>query len=230
MLYVVPSRGRPANVATLINEFRNTRTVAKLRIALDDDDPTLDDYMEVLGRQNIQRTDWLSCAVFKRRSQVDGMVYTLNTAVARYAEDEDAIGFMGDDHLPRTVGWDAELLKEIQSGSLITYGNDLFQSGNLPTAVLLDGRIPKTLGYTAPPALHHLYVDNVWKLWGTRSRRMSYRDDIIIEHMHPVIYKSATDERYAAVNSSAVWEHDEKAYHAYIANDMDVDLAKLSTL
>lgn len=230
MLYVVPSRGRPGNVNTLINAFRETRTVAKLRIALDDDDPTLGEYMNILERQSAQHLDWLACSVASRRSGIDGMVYALNTTVARHGMNEDAIGFMGDDHLPRTPRWDAELLKEIQSGSLVAYGNDLFQRSNLPTAVLLDGRIPSTLGYVSPPALQHLYVDNVWKLWGTRARRMSYRDDVIIEHMHPAIYKSASDDRYVAVNSPAKWEHDEKAYHAYIADDLDVDLAKLSKL
>lgn len=227
MIYFVPSRGRPDNVNALINAFRETRTVTKLRVALDDDDPKLGKYIDVLERQNVKHVDWLSCYVLRRRSGTDGMVYTLNTAVQRYDTDEDAIGFMGDDHLPRTRGWDSELLNEIKNGHLVTYGNDLFQGGNLPTAVLLHGQIPEVLGYMCPPGLQHLYVDNVWKLWGVRTNRMSYRDDVIIEHMHPVIYKSVTDDRYTAVNSPEKWEHDEKSYHEYMRDSLDYDLAKL---
>jgi hypothetical protein len=234
VLYIVPSRGRPANVNTLINAFRDTRSVTHLHIALDDDDPEIDGYMQVLSRQNIKHTDWLACSVFKRRSEVDGMVFTLNRAYEhvreRNSEILDAVGFMGDDHLPRTNAWDAKLLDEVAKGHLVVYGNDLLQGQNLPTAVLLDGRVPQALGYMCPHTLHHLYVDNVWKLWGTRTKKMRYRDDVIIEHMHPVIYKSATDERYIAVNNTEMYAHDEKAYHEYMMNNLDYDLAKLTTL
>lgn len=234
MLYIVPSRGRPKNVSELIDSFRDTRTIANLHVALDDDDPELPGYEDIMRRHNTKTLDWFTCSVLKRRGP-DGMVGVVNRVVDRYVvknpEKYHSIGFMGDDHRPRSFAWDRHLQAEIvERGNLVAYGNDLLQGGNLPTAVLLDVNVVRILGYMIPPKLHHLYVDNVWKLWGARTGRIAYRDDVIIEHMHPVIYKAPTDERYEIVNSGEMWAHDEAAYHAYLADDLDMDLAKLRKL
>jgi hypothetical protein len=232
VLYIVPSRGRPNNVNELINAFRDTRNFMHLHVALDADDPELPGYHEVMKRQNTRNIDWFHCSILIRHGG-DGMVGVLNRVVEKYVIPNTAykyVGFMGDDHLPRTKDWDWELSEEIDKGNLVAYGNDLFQRGNLPTAVLLDANIVRNLGYMAPPTLRHLYVDNVWKLWGTRTGRMSYRDDIVVEHMHPVIYKAPTDARYDAVNNGEMWTRDEAAYHAYLADGLDTDLGKLRKL
>lgn len=227
MIYVVPSRGRPDNVNRLINAFRDTRSKTFLHVALDTDDPELAGYRDMLTRQG--HIPWLRVSVRKRRSTADGMVSVLNLVACDLAKySHSAIGFMGDDHVPVTPNWDSQLEQEIAvNRNLVVYGNDLLQGANLPTAVLLDSRVIRALGYMAPPTFQHLYVDNVWLLWGRRLNAISYRGDVIIEHMHPVLYKAPTDTRYEAVNSSAMWSRDEAAYHRYLADDLDLDLAKI---
>lgn len=239
MIYVVPSRGRPKNVSELIDAFRDTRTHACLHIALDADDPELPGYEDVMIRHG--RLAWLRGSIRTRRVSYDGVVAVLNDAATRYAtattgERHAFIGFMGDDHRPRTPAWDEILANELATNAngatsrLITYGNDLLQGRQLPTAVLMRAAVVATLGYVAPPMMRHLYVDNVWLTWGRRLDAISYREDVVIEHMHPVIYKAEWDERYAVVNSGDVWAADEKAYHEYLADGLDTDLAKLRRL
>lgn len=237
MIYVVPSRGRPRNVNELINAFRDTRTHACLHVALDADDPELSNYESMLVRH--ERLSWLRVSIRTRRAAYDGVVAVLNDAAMRYAtvttgERHAYVGFMGDDHRPRTPAWDEKLADELATDGevtrLITYGNDLLQGQRLPTAVLMRTAVIATLGYVAPPTMRHLYVDNVWLTWGRRLDAISYREDVIIEHMHPVIYKAEWDERYAVVNSGDVWAADEKAYHEYLVDGLDTDLAKLRKL
>jgi len=72
---------------------------------------------------------------------------TLNLIANKYADKYEYIAFMGDDHRPRTIGWDQKLVDSIADiNNGIAYGNDLFQGINLPTAVLLKSSIVKTLG------------------------------------------------------------------------------------
>jgi hypothetical protein len=85
----------------------------------------------------------------------------------------------------------------------------------MPTAVCMTSDIPATLGYFCPPGMTHLCLDLVWKDWGEGMGRITYLDDVIIEHMHPANGKSEMDDRYAEVNSFDMVAADTKAYIEY---------------
>lgn len=209
MLVVVPSRGRPENIRRLTAAWNETATLpAKLVVGVDDDDPQLEDYV-----------DAAPCEVGPRL----GMVGTLNAVAVRYATlwpHLRYIGFMGDDHCPRTIGWDsriAQALDELRTG--IVYGNDLLQGERLPTAVFMTVDIVRSLDWMAPPGLKHLWVDNAWRSLGEQLGALRYLPDVVIEHLHPVAGKTGWDEGYQAVNAPAVWAHDETEYKRWLAED-----------
>ena len=212
VLLIVPTRGRPDKSIEFYEEFKKNSTITDLVFGLDDDDVEYPRIDGVLYEVN-------------PRAMMNG---TLNLIAKKYADQYEYIAFMGDDHRPRTLGWDAELvnsIKDIKHG--IAYGNDLLQGRNLPTAVLLKSSIVKTLGFMAPPAMKHLYLDNFWKDMGNELGSLVYRDDVVIEHMHPVAGKADNDSGYVEVNSSAIFDHDAKAFANYWTTDKASDLEKL---
>ena len=96
ILTIIPSRSRPEAVAELIEEFNAHTTISDLCIATDDDDPS--EYIvpdKVILEVN-------------PRMRMNG---TLNFVADKYCYDYDYLVFLGDDHRPRTKGWD-ELLAE----------------------------------------------------------------------------------------------------------------------
>jgi hypothetical protein len=191
---IVPTRGRPQNAARLQQAFKDTESLnATLVLVVDGDDPELPSYRDAL-------TDGV-LITFPGPTGT-GMVQALNWAAALIAPQYDALGFMGDDHLPRTAGWDAHVLGAL-SGPWphVVYGNDLFQGERLPTAAFLPSRVVRALGFMAPPVLRHLYVDNFWLDLGTQLGGLRYLPEVVIEHIHPAAGKTAMDGRYAAVNA-----------------------------
>ena len=216
ILTIVPSRGRPDSVAELIEEINATAHITNLVIGVDDDDPS--EYIvpdKVILEVN-------------PRMWMNG---TLNFIANKYCYDYDYLVFMGDDHRPRTKGWDellAEAIKDVPLG--IAYGNDLFQGENLPTAVMLDAKIVRTLGFFSPPQMKHLFLDNFWRDTGKELGTLRYLPDVIIEHMHPYANKTEMDAGYAEVNSTEVQVHDQLAYGHYIAEEWRKDLEKLRAL
>lgn len=208
---VVPTRGRPENAARLATAFRETASRGAVAVFVaDQDDPRLPEYRALLDAGKISRL-----MVYGGTAGGRGLCLPLNWAARRYAEVYENVGFMGDDHLPRTHGWDLEMIRELDSlEPRIAYGNDLLQGASLPTAVFMQSRLIRATGCMAPQVMRHLYLDNYWKALGEAIGGLRYRDDVIIEHLHPVAHKAAWDERYAAVNSSeadqadrAAWEH-----------------------
>lgn len=209
---IVPTRGRPGNAARLATAFRETDALNAVAVFVaDHDDPELPGYRDLLDNGTISRLMILPDGMGGR-----GMCRALNYAAVRYAEVYEAVGFMGDDHLPRTGGWDGRVLDALDSlEPRIVYGNDLLQGPNLPTAVFMQSRMIRTLGIMAPQHMRHLYLDNFWKHLGEQLGGLVYLDDVIIEHLHPVNGKAEWDERYRAVNASEVDRLDREAWISY---------------
>lgn len=234
IIFLVPTRGRPDSAKALIDAWIETESEAMLSFWIDDDDPELHNYRKAWD------PDWpmpnLEANYVWERLRLAG---TLNHAVAKPPStwndmpnpcDYKAIGFMGDDHRPRTKGWDQRFAECLSGGAGIVYGNDLLVGDRFPTAVCMTSDIPLTLGYICPPGFTHLCLDLVWKDWGEGMGRITYLDDVIIEHMHPANGKAQFDDRYAEVNSEAMVSLDTKAYVDYCEHGLASDIEKLKKL
>lgn len=208
---IVPTRGRPENAARLATAFRETDTLNAVAVFVaDGDDPRLNEYRTLLDDGAISRL-----LVFDG-SGGRGLCRPLNWAALKYAELYEAVGFMGDDHLPRTRGWEDRILDALDSlEPRVVYGNDLLQGPALPTAVFMQSRMIQAMHMMAPYDMEHLYLDNFWKELGEQTGGLVYLPDVIIEHMHPVAGKAAWDERYAAVNAPARDTEDRVAWETY---------------
>jgi len=216
MLYIVPSRGRPDNIRALIEAWEATRDEAKLWVCVDEDDPKLEEY------EALTLPGWV-CVSVAERMRLGGTLNYWSSVALHDPRNHQAIGFMGDDHRPRTPHWDTAILESIAAagGTAVVYGNDLLQGRNLATAVAISTNIVAALGYMVPPGMTHLFLDNAWGDMGRTCGNFIYRDDVIIEHVHPVAKKTTWDPLYEEVNSQAMWSADEKAYHSWLAEEGD---------
>ena len=212
-LIIIPSRNRVANVERVVAAIKDTAIMSHIMIGLDDDNESI-----------YPRLDGVIYEV-NPRLRMNG---TLNLLSTKYAHQYQTITFMGDDHLPRTKAWDAILYKAIEERGLgFSYGNDLLQGENLPTAVMMSTNIIKVLGFMAPPQLIHMFMDNFWKDAGNRLGALFYFKDVIIEHMHAYAGKAELDEMYLSVNNEEVAGADGIAYGQYVQNSLDYDMSKI---
>jgi len=215
LIVIVPSRGRPGNIKELAQAFADTKASAELLVVLDDDDPTLNDYLSLEGD--------FSFLTLPREGR--GMAKPLNFAARKVINDYDHFAFMGDDHRPRTIDWDksiVDVLDEIGTG--LVYGNDLLQGKNLPTAVAMTGNIVRALEGMVPPGMIHLYLDNFWMTLGQDLHSLHYLEEVIIEHLHPIAGKAEWDQGYRDVNAEEIYSADAIAFSTYIQSQAYRDL------
>lgn len=210
-LIIVPSRKRQSRIDYFYEHFKTNSLKSDIVFVLDDDDddyPVYEDAMyEVLPRDTVPNK--------------------INIAAMKYIDDYKYIGFLGDDHVPKTYGWDHLLTKDLNPVG-IGYGNDLIQGPALPTVCIMSSNIPKTLGYVAVPTFKHFYIDNVWKDWGMALNRLFYYNDVIIEHYHWSVNKSDKDITYS--NTDSFVDHDYKNYLLYSNIKFKDDVLKLKEL
>lgn len=216
MLTIIPTRGRNDNSLRLFEAINATADFTEVVFAIDSDDVEtytgLIDATAGLGNVKVVIADRM------------GMNGTLNHWALWFSPDYDYICFMGDDHLPRTGGWDTKLTEAIGTNAGIAYGNDLLQGENLPTAVVMSSKIIRATGFMSPPNLKHLFLDNYWLAMGQALENANYLPDVIIEHLHYTNGKAEHDERYAAVNNFEMHNGDQAIFAEYLATEFANDV------
>lgn len=211
LLTLVPTRNRVENALELLDVWYNTTTdpSSGLLFVVGTEDPRLKEYVEKIPIGHL--------LTFPSR----GLVKALNYAAPMYVEEYEAIGFMGDDHRPRTTGWDSTYLDVLRGlGPGYVYGNDLLMGERIPTQVAISSSIIRSLGFFGPPGFIHLNVDLTWKDMGESLGRLFYLDDVIIEHMHPAAGKAPEDSGYKHANSRMMVRLDTKEYLRWRKSDM----------
>lgn len=214
LLVIVPTRGRPDNAARLAEQAtRMGSGKHDLLFCVDSDDES--------GYENSVAEDLLMWGEPARLGP------WLNRVAPAYAKHYTAIGFMGDDHLPESSGWDATVLMNLMAqGPLgMVYGNDGWQGARLPTAVFMASTLIDRLGWMVPPGLEHLYIDNAWKDIGRATRHLAYLPDLKITHLHPVVAGVEGDDwdaTYKAGNSPEQYARDRSIYNDFKRNVLPV--------
>lgn len=210
LLLIVPSRKRPAACKELLAAFNETSKDADIIFGLDDDD------------NSSYSPEVLRHAAINPRLRMGG---TLNLIATQNADKYQFLSFMGDDHRPRTTGWDTILCDAIGERPGVAYGDDLLQGANLPTAVTMSAEIVQKIGYMVPPVLVHMYMDNFWLDFGNKIGNITYRPDVVIEHLHYLAGKAVNDLQYQEVNAPHVYEKDRIAYEDYKNTQMETDVS-----
>jgi hypothetical protein len=216
-----PSRGNPEALREAWLSFHDT-TMEKSSIfvgVLDDDDPSLKDYVAMAEDTIDLRIDLVP------RDKSGTMNKALNYAAMRWVKRSNVLGFIGDDHRFRTKGWD-RVIGQVMSdtGGGFVYGDDLYMHDHLPTAVFISGKIVEALGWFGPPNCKHLYLDNTWKTLGDATGSLYYLPDVIIEHMHPIAGKGEWYANHLRVNTDEMYNHDRAAYDEWFAGQRHLDI------
>lgn len=233
LIAIVPTRGRPQAVPELVDAFRKTCTgPTRLLFAIEQDDHARLAYETAIieaGNAHAQVFADDPTGVRLEYALCDGgsMVSALNATVDLVLPNREpaAIAFMGDDHRPRTKGWDAAYLEALAAKPGLVYGNDLVQGERLPTQVAMSADLVRALGHMAPPTLTHLYVDNYWLALGQAADCITYLPDVVVEHLHPSVGTAPVDEGYLRVNSTAMFSRDETAMTTYWETHSARDIA-----
>lgn len=215
LLIPVPSRGRPHNIARLVDTVKQTATGdVDILVILDDDD-----------EQQYPRIDGVDYLVTGRL----GLARSYNLALGRILEYPYA-ALLNDDHVPETPGWDQELIGEIDrmGGTGIAYGADGIQA-TLCTAPIVSTDIFRHLGWVSLPGLRHWYIDNVWYQLGLGLGRIIRRPDVVTRHHHRINGLAPDDATYREVSDNhELTDADRTRYTAWLTHDAPTVIADLA--
>jgi len=225
LLVITPSRGRPERLAAMLDACLSLSGAGTdVAVGVDTDDPALAAYRELESRWEDRIFWWYGA----RRS----LAGWTNAIASNHAGEYRAYASLGDDHLPRTEGWDKALLGAIDGmgGTGISYGDDLLMGGNLCTAPVVSCDIVDALGWLALPVISHYCLDNAIKDIGEGAGCLAYCPDVITEHVHYANGKAPVDATYADAGGFTQDHPDWHAYQQWRQEGMAADVATVKAL
>ena len=222
LLIITPSRGRPVNVARLLHHVHELRRLeTHVHVAVDADDPALEDYQRVFAQQ-AGEGDGL---VTGTRKSLSGWT---NEIALKQAQNYTCLASFGDDHLPRTPGFDKALVRACtQDGPAIAYPWDGMRE-DIPEAPVVDSRIVQALGWLLNPALAHYFVDDTLGAIGRGAGCLHHLRAVAVDHVHPNMGAAPGDDTYRS--SAERIPADKAAYQMWRKEQMAADVATIRAL
>ena len=224
LLIVVPSRGRPANLGRLLDAVHATRQLdTHVHAGVDWDDPLLDEYETVMKEHGTPGRDRMDVGPRK------GLAAWTNDIAARWAGEYPFLASFGDDHLPKTRGFDRALTRAItdMGGTGFAYPWDGIRT-DIPEAIVMSSNIVQALGWMANPACKHFWIDDTWADLGNGAGCIAHLRAVVVEHVHPDVGKAAGDATYSESNQKI--PEDREAYFTWRAERMAGDIATICAL
>lgn len=225
LLMIVPTRSRPHAIEPVVTAWLDTGgfLAADLLFAVDRDDPAYEDYFIAIEQQADRAVHFDGSILVHTLPQHQSLVPKLDSVAAFHAEympKVEALGFAGDDHLPRTKGWSQRYVAELRRlGTGIIYPDDGYQHDRLSTTWAMTVDIVRALDRMVPAPVEHLYCDNAVMDLGNEVNCLTYLPDVLFEHMHPAANKARLDAQYQRVNSREQYRKDFPAYRAWRRGD-----------
>ena len=189
---VVPTRKRPVEVCELVETIFNTCDnfdLVEILFYIDPDDSDSESCIISLIDRYGYNIKYTSSNENLNLSQMWNYAYnTLSTG--------DIIMICGDDARFRTKSWDTlirdEFLKQ-DDRIVLVYGDDMIQGAGLATHSFVHRRWIEVSGFWLPPYFCADYVDTWLFEVATKINRVRYLPNVITEHMHYTVGKSAYD-------------------------------------
>ena len=219
---LVPSRGRPENLARLITEVHRTAKGRTHVIAgVDEDDPRLKDYIAL-------RKTLLAPGDYIHTSHLRQNLVQWTNKLAHLTEGKYRFyASLGDDMVPRTPGWDIKLTGAIDEdfgGTGIAYPWDGIRD-DIPEAYVISADLVTTLGWVMQPTLKHFYNDNVWADIGHGAGCIRQLRGVVVDHVNVGTGRAVVDQ--TALDNGQKIASDKEAYDAWCRSGRAADIQKV---
>lgn len=205
-MWLLPSLNRPHNLTRFARACREVGTATPGLILIDKADYAANgDAYRALDLPKHWRI-----AITKGVTQGE----KLRELWPRYKSDQ-WIGYLGDDCVPETPGWDLRLISALQGWNFVSC-NDCWQAPKrIGNCAVFSGDLIRAVGYFWPPDLDHLYIDDLWENLGRETSCWLPRMDIVVRHVHVMKGEAPEDDTHRKAYSQESWAHDTAVFEEW---------------
>ena len=219
ILWICPSRNRPERLERLLKSWQaTTEGLSDIVVALDTDDHSNDHLIKAFPD-----------AIWEINDPVFGsFLHLINAMALKYVDEYKYIGFMEDDIVFETPGYESRFIAKLQElgKTGIVHAKDGIDKRKFVSIPVVDTYIIKTLGWFAPPVLKSLWADNFWRAMATELSTYYKFEDVMIRHYHYSRHAETEKDKISEIVDRN-YNYDRDAFHKYIETDFLSDMRKL---
>lgn len=184
ILVKFPTRSRPEKFINTLNKYYETcKDLSKIYfvVTCDNDDLTMN------NPKMIERvSNYKNCSIIfgNSKSKIDAVNRDMSLIQGKW----DVLLLASDDMIPKVIGWDDIIRQKMiecypdTDGILWFYDN---HRRDLNTLVIEGRKYFERFGYIYNPQYESLYADDEFTAIGNILGKMTFFEDVIIEHEHP---------------------------------------------
>lgn len=172
--WLLPTRGRVhTNLRRCLKAIQATNTSTRIYVVVDEDEfAAHSDEYEALG-----------CDLFVVPGGSSGKAFE-EARILLTTSDTQWVGFLSDDLIPETEGWDLALLEHLSGANVVSSNDGAHAPKRMNGAVVWSADLLKAVGYVYPPGLAHMYVDDVWEDLGRTVGIWHCDMGVMVRHAH----------------------------------------------
>lgn len=198
---LVPTLNRPKNIQDFSESISKTTTEpsnVEIVFGIHEDDIASKEKIDEL-KPTLKIT--IRYEFIKRHESGVHLAYLWNQLYEK--AEYPIVGYFGDDVLSHTPGWDMEVKKEFASDkNILVACNDVHvQKGKNATLFFTHKNTHDKIGFYLNPKFRRWYTDTFWDIVFKHAGKLHFREDIVMEHLHPDIFKERLDETYKAMEN-----------------------------
>lgn len=229
-MWLMPSLMRPHLMKRFFEAYKKTEGSTQGLLLVDEKDSSMEDYKKLslpIGWKLITT---------KSRLMADKV-----HEVWDLYKDCDWVGILNDDHIPKTLKWDMEIVKSI-NGSNVVHTNDnwFFGRRSMVGAIAFSGPLLRALGYMFPGDIKHLHSDDAWAMLFGQSNCITILPNVVVEHDHAYKNREFQDATFKSINGEqglvngqgvgGLWKSDGEAFNKWRVESYKSDLKKVIDL
>jgi hypothetical protein len=193
---LVPTRNRLnlqltliSSIITMADDINNIN----LYLGLDDDDPTRDITIKIA-----KAIPFVKIIPIHNNGKFEGINKIWNTLAANC--DDELFGYIGDDMIMRTQGFDTKIIQEFSGDKLpadkikMVHTWDGYQGEKLSVNAFVHRKYYEVMGYFCRSEFLINYSDNWMMQMFKAFNRKTYLPDVFIEHNHFVFGRRPIDD------------------------------------
>lgn len=228
-LWLVPTRGRVhTKLPRFIEALKASGTSTHIRFLLDatDFDTNRISYAKVFEEcREPWSFNWSSAASAAERTN-EMVLAIFHPSGALASPHIEWIGWLGDDAVPETPGWDVKLIERLNGHNVVSSADGV-ETDRLAGAIAFSADLLRTVGYMFVPGSQHYYVDDMWETLGRLTQCWQRVPDVMVRHRNPM-FEGHGDATTALVKT--YWANDERAYARWKRDDMQGAAQRIADL
>jgi SAM-dependent methyltransferase len=196
---LVPTLNRPQNMenfARSVNDTAKYPENIEIIFGIQDDEKSTQKAIELQSKCKVVIRPEPITRLFKGKINLS---FLWNQVYAK--AQHPILGYFGDDVVFHTPGWDEEIRREFAADkTVLVCCNDVhIQRGRVATLFFTHKCVHDKFGFYLDDRFYRWYMDTYWDQVYRRAGKLHYREDLIMEHLHPTKFPEKTDATYQSM-------------------------------